>query len=339
VRVSHEARLESVAEYYKGLEWWGNRDPEAVWKAKECFEAVLVHDPTFARAHAALADCYATIGSHSWLPARNCAERAEAEAKKALLFDPSLAEPRATLGCTYSLFRYRWADGERELEKAMELAPDYGTARHRYALLLAATGKLSLAIEAIARARTLDPLSRTIEVHAATISYWSRRYDDAERQCREAIRFNPQFWYAHYQLGVLSEQRGRPEEAVDEQRRAMECFGEPSALLTAGLARACALAGAEDEGRRLLEEARGLAELRGSVSFHLAAAFTALGDANAAFEYLRKGIDDGETWMAFAGVDPRLDRLRSDARFAPLLARLGVEGSFSGARTPSGRSV
>jgi serine/threonine-protein kinase len=322
--VTHEACLESLADYYAGLEWWGSREPDAIWKAKESFEAVLHRDPTFALAHAALADCYATLGSHSWMPACASAARAKAAANKALVFDSSLAEPHATLGCIYSLFEYRWADGERELLQAIEQAPAYGTARHRYALLLAAIGQLPRALEEIARAKELDPLSRTVEVHLGTLLYFARRYDEAEQQCREALRFNRSFWYAHYQYGLVCEQQGRSEEAVAEQRLALDCFREPSALLTAALARALALAGAVDECRRLLEEVRHPNEARGSVFFHSAAAYAALGDTDAAFEALGNGAGHCESWLAFAAVDPRLDTLRGDARFPALLGRLGL---------------
>ena len=324
VRISHEVCAESMATYYRGLEWWGSREPEAMWKAKECFEAVLERDPTFARAYAALGDCYATVGSHAWMPADTSAARAKAAANKALLYDASLAEAHATLGIVYGLFEYRWRDGESQLLRALELSPDYATAHHRYALLQAATGRLAPALESNLRAKALDPLSRTIEVHHATILYWSRRYEEAERQIRETLTFNRHFWYAHYQLAVICEQLGRPGEAVREHGHALECFGEPSVLITAALARAHALAGSRTEARRLLEIVGQPGSPRGTVYFHTAAANVALEDPDVALRCLEEAIARSETWVSFIGVDPRLDPLRTDPRFPELLTRLGL---------------
>jgi tetratricopeptide (TPR) repeat protein len=340
VRIANEVCLESLADYDKGLEWWGQREPEAIWKAKERFEAVLQRDPTCARAYASLGDCYATLGSHSWMPPRDSAARAKAALKKALAYDDSLAGPHATLGFIYSLFEHRWADAEREFQEAITCAPAHSTTRHRYALFLAAVGKLPRALEEVTLAKQLDPLSRTAEVHVATILYWARRYDDAERRCREALLYHRHFWHAHYQLGLIREQQGRLEEAVAEQRRAIECFPEPSPLLGAALARACALQGSRDECRRIIDDILTLDETRGSVLFHLAASYAALGEADRAVEYLWNASERNEVWVSFLAIDPRLDALRQEERFAELLTHLAlVSPESSSRRSPCGPSV
>jgi DNA-binding winged helix-turn-helix (wHTH) protein/Tfp pilus assembly protein PilF len=324
VHVAYETRPEVLVEYYAGLEWWSSRKPDAMRKAKECFEGVLDHAPTFARNHAALADCYATLGSHLWMSPREAGARAKAAAEKALLFDKSLAEPHATLGFVYSLFEHKWSDAERELTLAIERAPNYGSAHHRYALHLAAWGERTRALEEIAHAKELDPLGRTIGVHIATILWWFRRYDEAEEQCTEALTIDPNFWYLHHQLGLIREQQGRPEEAIAEQRRAIELAREPANVLTAALARAYALGGARDESLRILRDITGPKAPTRPAFFHVATAYAALGEVDLAIEYLSRASEEQECWVSFLAIDPRLDVLRHAPNFSKLLARLDL---------------
>ena len=53
----------------------------------------------------------------------------------------------------------------------------------------------------------------------------------------------------------------------------------------------------------------------------LAFAYAALGDKDRALEWPEKGIERRD-FMVFIKVDPKLDPLRSDPRFAALLRRM-----------------
>ena len=51
----------------------------------------------------------------------------------------------------------------------------------------------------------------------------------------------------------------------------------------------------------------------------------ALGDKEQAFADLQKAYDDRTAWIAmYLNIDPRLDSLRSDTRFADLARRIGL---------------
>jgi hypothetical protein len=53
-----------------------------------------------------------------------------------------------------------------------------------------------------------------------------------------------------------------------------------------------------------------------------ATVYTALGDTDAAFEWLDRAYTDRRGWLAYLKVEPLLDPLRGDPRFARLLERL-----------------
>src|SRR5439155_2859946 len=101
--------------YLKGRYEWNKRTRKSLELAIEHFTRAVQLDPTYAPAHAALADCYnqlATVMLGTGSP-REYRPRAAAEAIKALQIDPNSAEAHAALGYVWH-FEWRWADAERE---------------------------------------------------------------------------------------------------------------------------------------------------------------------------------------------------------------------------------
>jgi serine/threonine-protein kinase len=93
--------------------------------------------------------------------------------------------------------------------------------------------------------------------------------------------------------------------------------------MKANLARSYALAGKKADARRLLRE---LAELGRSAAvspYRIATIWVALGDADATFDCLQQACRARDHWMVFLKVDPMLEAVRADRRFARLVAQVG----------------
>jgi tetratricopeptide (TPR) repeat protein len=104
-------------------------------------EAIRI-DPTFARAHAALADTLAlrwddenVFGRYGQRDSPKFAE-IHREISRALELDPKLAEAHAALGGVL-LDEWKFADAQAALRRAIELNPNYATAHHWLARALA----------------------------------------------------------------------------------------------------------------------------------------------------------------------------------------------------------
>jgi len=79
-----------------------------------------------------------------------------------------------------------------------------------------------------------------------------------------------------------------------------------------------------EDARRMLEEARDLAESgRGSAS-EVAIAYHCIGDDASAFVWFERAVEAHEMWLTFLALDPRLKRLRSSSVFRLLLQRIGI---------------
>ena len=123
--------------YLKGRYAWNQRTPASLRVAVEQFTRALELDPTYAPAHAALADCYNQFGTvlvGTGSP-REYRPRAAAEAIKALQLDSNSAEAHAALGFVHH-YEWRWTDAEKELTRAIELNPNYAIAHGYYSNLL-----------------------------------------------------------------------------------------------------------------------------------------------------------------------------------------------------------
>ena len=127
---------------------------------------------------------------------------------------------------------------------------------------------------------------------------------------------------------------GRFEEAVEvfEEINRMD----DSPLYQAFLAWALAEAGRESEARALLAQIEEISEARYICKYEIAVVHTALGDPDAAFDWIDRGFEDRAGCMPLLKVDPRLDALHEDPRYAEALRRVGFAstGNITGTQAP-----
>jgi hypothetical protein len=72
---------------------------------------------------------------------------------------------------------------------------------------------------------------------------------------------------------------------------------------------------------RLLEE---VTRAGGASSYSTAGIYAALGESDSAFECLNKAFEQHDVQLVSLKVDPTLDVVRTDPRFADLVRRVGL---------------
>ena len=85
-----------------------------------------------------------------------------------------------------------------------------------------------------------------------------------------------------------------------------------------------ALAGRRDEALKIIGELNKLSEHKHVSPTAIAAISGALGDKDQAFALLNKAFDERDFVLITLKVEPMLDPLRSDPRFAELARRIGL---------------
>jgi tetratricopeptide (TPR) repeat protein len=124
-------------------------------------------------------------------------------------------------------------------------------------------------------------------------------------------------------LGLLAEVLGDYELAESQYRAALDRAPENLELLAA-LGRTHALDGRAADAQAVLAKLDTLAA-SGYVSPYLFAGIAeALGDRRRAFAWLEDAVADRVSEVVYLDLDPRLDRLRGDRRFARIRRSVGL---------------
>jgi len=311
-REAYEAYLKS--RYFLHNEW-------GVTGARKSIEYSLRAvglDPTFALAYAGLAESYLSPLFTGGGPVGEAMPQAEAAAQKAVQLDSSLAAAHVSLGLIRLIYTWDWRDCERELMRALQLAPNDPDAHWAYGWYLGTMGRLGPAIAEMRRARELDPLSFVVNRDLGISLYHARRYDEAIDRFQRAIELNPARGYRW--LGWAHEDKGLNDQAVQMFLKDDEVTGATSETIGA-LRKAYAAFGMPGWLKASLKlEAWPDYEK----PYFSAQTYARLGDRDNAFRWLEKAYNQRSVYITLIEVDPALDNLRSDTRYADLLRRMGL---------------
>ena len=201
--------------YLRGRYLWGRRNADALRRAAELFEQAVAQDPGYALAWAGLADSTALLIEYAGAPRAEKLPKARKAALKALELDERCAEAHDALAVVH-LYDWDWTAAERELRRAIELRPEYPSARHRYCLLLTNMGRWDEAIAGGQRARALDPTSLPVNNILLAALFLSRHYEDAITQAKRTLELDPNYRLARYHLARSYGGQARFAEAIEQ---------------------------------------------------------------------------------------------------------------------------
>ena len=186
------ARLYQIGHYY-----WNLRTRDGVEKSLSYYTQVVDSDPKSARGYAALAEANATMGDYRYGPQQSMVyfARARGYAEKALALDPNSAEAHAALGLIAlndtKLGSNAMTIAMHELDRAMELDPNYGPALEWYGVALVTQGPSARDSQQLKRASDLDPLSVATTAWLASAAYYDRKFPMQSRIRKQTLELSP----------------------------------------------------------------------------------------------------------------------------------------------------
>lgn len=281
------------------------------------FRQSIEKDPDYAAAHAGLANAYGWEGESGDMSYAEAFTQQKAEALKAIQLDDSRPEPHLDLAFAALDQSWDWTTAGRELERALALSPNSTSVHWAYANFLIRTGRPQEAGAEADVALQLDPVSSRSYMERAFIDYYARRYDAALAELQSAATLEHNATVLLFPLGAVYTEKAMYPEAIRE-------FQEQGGAHALGhMGNIYARQGQRQEAIAIAESLKQTVAKSGIGRYEIALIYAGLGDKDNAFAWLGQAFNARDKGMLFLKIDPCLDPLRSDPRFADLLKRVG----------------
>lgn len=309
--------------YLQGRYFWNQFTPESFPKSIAAFQKAVELDPNYALAYVGIADYYTWAGIYGFFPPSISYPKVLESATKALEIDGTLAEGYAALGLYYSNMQMR-QKAEENYRKSIEMNPNYALGHEWLSSLLLGTGRFKEATREIVKAERLDPLSLRPKVLSAWHFYQTRNFRAGLEKAEEIYELSPEFMQSHLQMANNLLELGQNQRALEAARRAAE-IAPDSYLPVYVLAFALAVNGLANEAEGLVDMLEDQAKQTYVPPYFIALCQVACGNVDAAFESLEEAVDEKSAWILWLATEPKLDPIRGDDRYLPLLKKSGLK--------------
>ncbi|MGD9588517.1 MAG: tetratricopeptide repeat protein [Pyrinomonadaceae bacterium] len=299
VAKTYTTNSEAQRLYLKGRFYWNKRATDNFEKAEEYFKQAIEKDPNYALAYTGLADTYALILQYGDFRPKDYYPRAKLAAQKALELDDQLAEAHNSLANIFQTFEYDQANAEKEYKRAIELNPNYSSARHWYGEFLSIRGEHDRALAEVGLALKHDPFSRVINRSFGYTLYAGEKYDEAIEQLKKSTKLFPDDSWGHVYLGDTYAAKGDHELAVVELLTYLRLEGKSAAAL-------------QDDRSAYVR------------NWRIAQMYAGVGNKDKAIEYLKEAIDEHEPDVIYVPTAHYYDFMRDDPQFVELMKRVGL---------------
>ena len=307
--------------YLRGRHHWRRVTEDGFCKARECLRRAVALEPTFAAAHAMLADVHIALGAFGVVSAKEGFSQAEEAAAHALELDPTLGDGHRAMALV-RMYYWDWPGAERAFERALVAAAGSSETHSHYALYLVARGRCAEAVVSAEHARALDPLSPMINNDLAFTLWMARRYAEAIDRYHQTLELDPNFIESRRELGLLHASLGNFDAGLPELEKATSLGRDIETLASLGYV--LARAGREDEARVLQLELDNVSSRRHVESYAQALISLGLGDHECALASLERSCHERSWQLLWLPSWPLFDPLRSAPRFRALIERLGL---------------
>jgi TolB-like protein/tetratricopeptide (TPR) repeat protein len=316
--------LQAYDLYLRGRYFFEKRGEIGLRRALDYFEQAAQKDSMFARAYAGIANTYALMPLYANVRMDSLMPLALKAINRAVALDSTLSEAFASRA-TLLQANWKWADAERDYQRALKLDPNYAAVHQWYGELLLLNGRTSDAQAQLKRATELDPLSPiTFGSYALTLA-GARLYDLAITAGRRAVELDSTLLVTRFMLGTVYLQAGRFPDALHELGAAARL--DSTSVQTLGLlGYAYARSG---DTKRASDIAKGLEAGIGKTSGAAAAAARVclgLKDPSRALSLLERAAADHDSFFSSESLaESCFDPIRSDPRFAAIVAKVGLD--------------
>jgi TolB-like protein/Tfp pilus assembly protein PilF len=280
------------------------------------FEGAIAKQTNYALGYAGLADTLRSVDENILKP--EAYARAKTAAQRAFELDPMLSEAQAAMAGIF-VHEYAWQEAERGFRRAIELNANNAQAHLELgASILLPQGHLQEGLDEARRGLALDPLSPSVNTEVGRVLVEAGHYHEAVDQLRHAIALEPTRPDPYQMLGRALYLQGNTQDALIAFEQSMKRGGPPIGVpwLICGEERA----GQHEKALALVKRHQANARKKRAI----AAAYGCLGDAERAFQFLNKAVEEHEPEIPHVLDAPELAWMLADSRFETLRRRLNL---------------
>ena len=299
--------------YLQGRFFWNKRTEEEQKKSIEFFEKSVALDPNYALAYVGMADAYFILTWRGWLPNPEGYIRAKGFALQALEIDNNLAEAHTSLGWLLFWSEWKWEEARKELNRAIELNPNYANAHQAYSELLDILRQDKAAREQLNLALELDPLSPAMNGLNGLHYYNEGKLKESLEACHrlaEIDLYNSQGVYWQYFRIYL--RNGEDLKAIEALQKLM-----PGNAMT--IKEVYYKSGINGIFNYLIES-----EINKSTNYFrtLASLYAKLDKKEEELSWLEKAMKENLTNLPEINNNPDFDNVRSEPRFQAIIKKM-----------------
>jgi len=302
-------------------------DKDTLHEAITAFDKAIKLDPDYAKAHVGLALAWSMMATNSFVSYEEGMSHMQVGVDKALELAPRLAEAHLTLGFLRFHHQQDMLGATEAINSAREINPGNVEVQLEYARINCYQGYFDEGIAAARRAVELDPVSLLANHFLGHILYFSRHYEEAIPALRHTLAMEPNYPKPHYFISMSLFWLGEIEAAWEEiQQEPLDWMRwAASSVILHRLGR---IDEAQENFANLSKE-----EEQEFATIQRADIYAQWGDTESAFRNLDLAVEYGDPGLAQLLVDPFLDPIREDPRFATMLEKLDFDakrGSLGG---------
>jgi serine/threonine-protein kinase len=289
---------------------------QSLERSTELLQEALAIDPGYPPAWAQLATVYRVMAGAALLPFEEGIHLAREAGERALAIDPDYAPAHAALGRSAMRIPGDLGEAAAHMKRALDLAPTDTDILNAAGILANFLGRLNDGITILEDAVASDPANANLHHSLATSYRWAGRWDEALSQYGAALDLSPGHIASHFGIGLALLGKGEPEAALEAMRQ------EPDEeWRVIGLALIYHALGRNAESDSTLAES--IEKNEAAAAYNIAYIYAYRGEADSAFQWLRKAADYRDTGLSEIAVAPWFANIESDPRWLPFLESIG----------------
>jgi DNA-binding winged helix-turn-helix (wHTH) protein/Flp pilus assembly protein TadD len=305
----------------QGWHFWSRRTREGFEKALDCFQQSAIENPSDFRAFEGISLCYLLLGTYGMRLPREMYNGFLQAHRRAVELCGLTPERRADRAHGLHLFEHKIDEAETELLQAQAESPDSPEVYVRLTMLYISQGRLDDALNILLRARATHSLWPTVPANEIQVRFFRREFESAVACGKKALELHPYLYLGHLFYGQALEYSGKTSQALEQYRLAV--IMSPDLPWLQAVEAAClAKHSRRKEATSILANLVQVRKTQYIDAYFMAVLMDALGDRDLAFQELERAYHEKSAALFAVGVDPRLDNLRDDPRFAVLFSRV-----------------